>query len=52
MIQLDLFEKDTIKLIMHEMDKIRERQENVQRGAFARIAELKKEIEKLKKEKQ
>lgn len=50
MIQLDLFEKSTIQLIMHEIEKIRERSENVQRGVYARVAELKKEVEKLKKE--
>lgn len=49
-VQLDLFEKDTIKLIMQEIDKIRERSENVQRGCFARVAELKKEVDKLKKD--
>jgi FtsZ-binding cell division protein ZapB len=51
MYQLDLFEKDTIKLIMQEIDKIRERSENVQRGVYARVAELKKEVDRLRKEK-
>lgn len=38
--QLDLFERDEVKLLMREIAEVRERADNVRRGLFARHNEL------------
>lgn len=53
--QLDLFEKDEVKLLREELERVRKSSDNVRRGIFARHDELAKkylelyhEIESLK----
>lgn len=47
MIQLDLFEKNDLVLVLNELKKIRESSEAVRRGVFRRVAELEQKIKEL-----
>lgn len=40
--QLDLFEKDSVKLLIEELSKVKQSCDNVRRGLFARHNELAK----------
>jgi hypothetical protein len=42
MLQLDLFEKDEIKLLLDIVRQVRESQDGVRKKVFAEIAELKR----------
>lgn len=50
--QLDLFERNELVLILDELAKMKESNANVRRGCFARIAEFEKLIKDLKQEMQ
>lgn len=47
MIQLDLFEKNDLILVLRELKKIRESSEAVRRGVFRRVAELEQKLREL-----
>lgn len=47
--QLDLYEKDEIKLLLEEIRKIRETSENVRKGVFKRVTDVEKMILELRK---
>lgn len=48
MIQLDLFEKDDVVLLLEEVKKIRESSDKVRKGVFAEVGEVKQEVNLLK----
>lgn|GEM_PF-4202557 len=47
MIQLDLFEKNDLILVLNELKKTREMSEAVRRGVFRRVAELEQKLKEL-----
>ena len=47
MIQLDLFEKNDLVLVLNELKRVRESSEAVRRGVFRRVAELELKIKEL-----
>jgi hypothetical protein len=49
MIQLDIFEKDQMMLVLAEMKKIKDIAENSRKSLFARNHELEKRIMELEK---
>lgn len=48
MIQLDLFEKNEVALILEEFSKIKDSQEKVRKKIFGIVAELQQEVKELK----
>ncbi len=47
MIQLDLFEKNELVLVLEELRRLRESSEAVRRGVFRRVAELELKLKEL-----
>jgi hypothetical protein len=47
MIQLDLFEKNDLVLVLNELKRVRESSEAVRRGVFRRVAELEQKLKEL-----
>jgi len=47
MIQLDIFEKNDLILVLNELKRVRESSEAVRRGVFRRVAELEQKLKEL-----